>query len=94
MRMNVLVVGLMLSGCASSHPWTISAGFMGADISVSTPGWEAPVPVVQSPVITKPTLLVPSTSPAAGDLVASTPNGSVPVVVAPVATETLAIPVK
>lgn len=67
---------------------------MGADVSVSTPGWSAPVPVVESTVITKPTLLVPATSPAAEEAVASTPNGTVPIVIAPVKTEILSVPIK
>lgn len=88
----------LVVGCASFPPLSVGAGFMGANVSVSTPGWSAPVPVVASPAVTKLTLLVPSDSPAASQTVAivaptaTTPAGSVPVVVAPVAEPTLAIP--
>jgi hypothetical protein len=90
----------LLSACSSFPPSSVSAGFFGANVTVATPGWSKPVAVVPYAVITKPTLLVPSTSPAANELTATvaptatTPATAVAVVVAPVATETLAIPVK
>jgi hypothetical protein len=94
-----LICILSYPACSSFPPLTVGAGFAGATVQVSTPGWSAPVPVVASTVITKPTLLVPDTSPAATELTAqveassSIQATSVPVVVAPVAQPTLAVPV-
>jgi cation transporter-like permease len=94
------VISAFLGSCASFPPSSVSAGFFGANVTVATPGWSAPVPVVPYAVITKPTLLVPEQSPAANESTATvaptanTPARTVAVVVAPVATETLAIPVK
>jgi hypothetical protein len=94
----LLLAALVLwafAGCASAPPGTYSAGFMGAQVQYSTPGWSAPVPVVQSTALTKPTLLVPADSPAANSMTAVSATGvSVPVVIAPVKTETLAVPAK
>jgi hypothetical protein len=95
----LLLAALVLwafAGCASAPPGTYSAGFMGAQVQYSTPGWSAPVAVVPSSVITKATLLVPVNSPAASSLTAQSADTgvSVPVVVAPVAKPVLAIPAK
>jgi hypothetical protein len=100
MKAVLLFVIVAVAGCASFPPLTVSGGFMGADVAVSTPGWSAPaVPVVATPAVAKPTLLVPADSPAANQSVAivaptaTTPAGSVPVVVTPsVAQPTLAVP--
>jgi hypothetical protein len=103
MKLFLLAIctGFWFVGCASFPPLTVGAGFMGADVHVSTPGWSAPVPVVASPDIAKPTLLVPATSPAASQSTAivaptaTTAAGSVPVVVSPtIAQPTLAIPAR
>jgi hypothetical protein len=91
---------LMFAGCSSFPPSSISAGFFGANVTVATPGWSAPVPVVESKVITKPTLLVPADSPVAKVAIATiqptaTLNATaVSVVVAPVAAPVLAVPAK
>jgi hypothetical protein len=90
----------LVVGCASFPPLTVGAGFMGANVSVATPGWSAPVPVLATPNVIKPTLFVPPDSPAASQSVAivaptaTTPAGSVPIVVANIAEPTLAIPGK
>jgi hypothetical protein len=100
MKALAFILILALSACASFPPSSVSAGFFGANVTVATPGWSAPVPVVTSPVITKPTLLVPAGSPAATELTATvaptgtTPATAVQVLVAPVKTETLAVPAK
>ena len=94
MRVPASILVIFVSGCSAFPPLEVGAGFMGAEVHVSTPGWSAPVPVVESKIITTPTLLVPETSPAAEEDVASTPTGKVPVVVASVKTETLAVPSK
>jgi hypothetical protein len=104
MLVLLLVVVYVVVGCSSFPPVSVSAGFMGAKVKVQTPGWsKAEVPVVQSQALTTPTLLVPMGSPVADELTAKVTSvagtgeaagGSsvVPVVVAPVKTETLAVP--
>jgi hypothetical protein len=93
------LLSMALAGCSWFPPLTLSGGFMGATVSVSTPGWSAPVPVVAVSQITKPTLLVPKGSIASRDqtavvaATAQTAKMSVPVVVAPVKSATLAVPV-
>jgi hypothetical protein len=89
------LVLLGLPGCASAPPGTYGVNAFGFGVSYSTPGWSAPVPVVKSAIITTPTLMVPENSPAANADTATSATGVVvPVVVAPVKTETLAVPAK
>jgi hypothetical protein len=89
-----------LSACSSFPPASVSAGFFGASVTVATPGWSSPVPVVESHILTQPTLMVPAGSPAANEETATvaptatSPSTAVPVVVASVKTETLAVPAK
>jgi hypothetical protein len=97
----LLLAALVLwafAGCSSAPPGTYSAGFMGAQVQYSTPGWSAPAKVVPSAAITTPALLVPADSPVANELTATVQgNGtttSVPIVVAPVAKAVLAVPAK
>jgi hypothetical protein len=77
---------------------SVSAGFMGADITVATPGWSAPVKVTPSAVIQSPALLVPLGSPIAdNDTATVNDKGTtavVPVVEAPVSAPVLAVPAK
>ena len=88
------VAYVFLTGCSSAPPGTYAVNAFGFGITYSTPGWSAPVKVVTLPTVTTPTLLVPPDSPAATSLTAQAADTgvSVPVVVAPVKTETLAVP--
>jgi hypothetical protein len=55
-----LGVVLWMTGCSSMIPLTVSAGFMGATVSVSTPGWSKEnVPVTKSALVDAPVLMVP-----------------------------------
>lgn len=85
-----------LTSCSSAPPGSYGVNAFGIGATYSTPGWSAPVPVVQSAILTKPTLLVPADSPAATSPTAQAADTGVvvPVVVAPVKTPTLAVPIK
>jgi hypothetical protein len=89
-------MALLFAGCSSAPPGTYGVNAFGIGATYSTPGWSAAVPVVQSAALTTPTLLVPVTSPAAtADIAVNQSTGkAVPVIVAPVKTETLAVPIK
>lgn len=95
----------MFAGCNTPGvyypPVSVTPSFMGlGSVKVDMGGYTVPAKVVPTAVVVAPTLLVPSTSPAANELTATvaptanTPATAVAVVVAPVATETLAIPIK
>jgi ABC-type transport system involved in cytochrome c biogenesis permease component len=94
-KLSLWLILLSLEGCASFPPLSVSAGFMGASVTVATPGWTAPVPVVALPV-TSPVLLVPPGSSEESATVlptATTPATTVAVVVSDaVKKPTLAIP--
>jgi hypothetical protein len=95
MKALSLLIFLALAGCASAPPGSYAVNAFGFGVTYSTPGWSAPVPVVTSQALTKPTLLVPADSPAANASTATAQDGTtVPVVVASVKTETLAVPAK
>ncbi len=86
---------LLLSACASAPPGSYGVNAFGIGVTYSTPGWSATPPVEPSSSITQPTLLVPSYSPAALSTTAQSESGLVvPVVVAPVKVETLAVPTR
>jgi hypothetical protein len=93
-----LLLALGLCACSSFPPSSVSAGFMGANVTVATPGWSAPVKVVPTAAIQSPALLVPLDSPIAKDDQATVRDGSitatVPIVSAPVAAPVLAVPAK
>ena len=88
----------LLTSCSSFPPASISAGFFGATVTVATPGWSAPVPVVPTPSMLGPALLVPIGSPiAVNDTATINDHGTValvPVVEAPVSKPVLAVPPK
>ena len=94
----ILVILCALDACSSFPPLAVSAGFLGATVGVSTPGWQKPVPVVPTPAITSPALLVPIGSPIAGNETATVTDHNttavVPIVEAPVDTPVLAVPKK
>jgi hypothetical protein len=83
------------AGCASAPPGSYGVNAFGFGVTYSTPGWSAVPPVVQSSIVTQPTLMVPANSPAASALVATSDSGpAVPITIAPVAKPVLAVPVK
>lgn len=94
----ILIVLGSLNACSSFPPLAVNAGFMGATVGVSTPGWQKPVPVVPNPAIQSPALLVPIGSPIANNDQATVTDGkitaTVPIVEAPVAAPVLAVPKK
>jgi hypothetical protein len=93
------LIFLLLCNCASFPPLTVGAGFMGATVDISTPGWSAPVPVKPSAAVEKPVLMVPlntvdAPKTATINGTASKPPSVVPVIKAPVTAPVLAVPVK
>ena len=56
---------ITMTSCSSALPGSYGVNAFGVGVTYSTPGWSAPVPVVKSEAIIKPTLLVPADSPAA-----------------------------
>lgn len=94
--MRILLV-LLFCSCSSFPPLTVGAGFMGATVQVSTPGWSAPVPVKSSISIDKPVLLVPENTvdvptqaTVQGD--GDRPTSTVPVLKASVTAPVLIVP--
>ena len=98
MKALVILLAFTFWGCSSFPPSSVSAGFMGASVTVATPGWSKPVAVVPSPAIQSPALLVPFDSGIANNALATVTDGkitaTVPVVEAPVKTPVLAVPAK
>ena len=96
--MESLLAGLTVicMGCSSAPPGTYGVNAFGLGVTYSTPGWSAPVSVVKSEVITKPTLLVPTDSAIADNDSATVTDGkvtsTVPIVAAPVVAPVLAVP--
>jgi hypothetical protein len=96
--MKPLVCVLLLSGCAGQYypPVSVSAGFFGATITVSEPGFTVPAKVVATAAVSSPTLMVPATDPVtSGSIPVVTESGvstTVPVTVAPVTQAVLAVP--
>ena len=97
--MRLLIAICLLTGCAGAFvpPVSLTAGFFGASVTVSEPGFTVPAPVVPSAAVSTPTLLVPPTEPVAASITApvTTAAGTsvaVPVVVAPVTEPVLAVP--
>ncbi len=101
-KLSVAAAGMLfwfwflLTSCASAPPGSYGVNAFGFGVTYSTPGWSAPVPVVKSEVITKPTLLVPTDSPIADHDSATVTDGkvtsTVPIVEASVAAPVLAVP--
>ena len=94
--MRLLLVAILLSGCAGQYVPPLAVSFGGL-VTVSEPGFTVPAKVVQTAAVTQPTLMVPSTDPAASMktipvTTASGSNATVPVTVAPVTQPVLAIP--
>jgi hypothetical protein len=94
--LSLTAISAFLGSCSSFPPSSISAGFFGANVTVATPGWSAPVAVVPSPAIQSPALLVPLGSPIADNDQATIHDHNitafVPIVEAPVAAPVLAVP--
>ncbi len=90
------LIALALCSCSSAPPGSYGVNAFGFGVTYSTPGWTAPVPVVKSEAITKPTLLVPTDSPIADNDSATVTDGkvtsTVPIVAAPVEKPVLAVP--
>lgn len=90
----------LLGSCAGAYvpPVSVSAGFFGASVTVSEPGFTIPAKVVPTAAVATPTLMVPATDPVtSGSIPVTTESGqstTVPVVVAPVAAPVLAVPAK
>jgi hypothetical protein len=99
-----LTAGLIVylcTGCTTPGayvpPVSISAGFFGAEVTVSEPGYTVPAKVVATASVGHPTLMVPAGDPvAASDSVPITTTigntATVPVLVAPVTSPVLAVP--
>jgi hypothetical protein len=92
------LAGTFLCGCAGAFvpPVSLTAGFFGATVTVSEPGFTVPAKVVPTAAVVTPTLLVPSTDPVTtGTIPITTTAGTavnVPVTVAPVTQAVLAVP--
>jgi hypothetical protein len=83
-----------MTGCSSFPPLAVGYTFP-MTVSVSTPGWSAPVKVAPSAAVNQPALLVPpGSAPDASDTAQVAGKGTVPVVAAPVNAPVLAVPVK
>jgi hypothetical protein len=99
MKPFLTVLTVALTSCSSFPPGSLSAGFMGASVTVSTPGWTKPVPVVASPAVSAPVLMVPqgTIGEAQSNLAQVTTNTAtlaktVPIMEADVVTPVLAVP--
>lgn len=100
MMMKLVVTELALvltSGCGSA-PFSVSGGFMGANVSVAFPdGITKKVPVVETPLVSEPTIIAPVSATSAKSAVVndSGTTAVVPVVTVPNVSKTiLAVPVK
>lgn len=92
---GILCFACLLFAC--STPFSISGGFIGASITVNFPdGIHKSVPVVPTPEIQSPTLLVPIGSPIADHDSVTVNDGkvisTVPIIEAPVTAPVLAVP--
>jgi hypothetical protein len=60
LRGTVFSLGIvLLAGCASAPPFSVTLGAMGASATFSTPGWTKEVPVTKSALVSAPVLMVP-----------------------------------
>src|SRR5260370_22125068 len=96
--MKICLLALFLGACAGQYvpPYSVTAGFFGASVTVSQPGFTVPAKVVQTASVVAPTLMVPANAPVTGGVVPITTSAGatekVPVIVAPVSTPIFAIP--
>jgi hypothetical protein len=113
MRISEIILSLILTAilvaicwfvtsCAGQYvpPVSVSAGFFGAQVTVSEPGFTVPAKVVQTPAVTTPTLMVPLNAPVMTGAIVPVTNSSgqqtsVPVIASPsVSQPILAVPSK
>lgn len=102
MRICEIVLAFLLAGCAGQYvpPVSVSAGFFGAQVTVSEPGFTVPAKVVQTASVIQPTLMVPITAPLMSGAIVPVTNAAgqqtiVPVVASPsVSQPILAVPTK
>jgi len=89
---------LVLSACENLPPLSFTAGFMGAQVTVATPGWTKEVAVERSKIIDAPVLMVPPgtmrvTSQTIAEVTdAKGDQSTVPVIEAPVSVPVLIEP--
>ena len=94
-----LLALLLVTGCAGYvPPISVSAGFFGATVTVSEPGFTVPAKVVPTAAVVVPTLMVPAAAPKTSGSVpvvnAQGATATVPVIIAPVTEPVLAVPSK